>query len=77
MNKSLRVLIVEDSADDAELLVRELGRGGYDVDYRRVETAATLFGGARTPGVGFDLLRLYHTRLQRHASAVHRARSRL
>jgi two-component system cell cycle sensor histidine kinase/response regulator CckA len=35
----LRVLIVEDSALDAELLVAELLRGGYDVEHTRVETA--------------------------------------
>jgi CheY-like chemotaxis protein len=29
MPNPLRVLIVEDSADDAELLVRKLPRGGY------------------------------------------------
>ena len=35
----LRVLIVEDSADDALLLLRELRRGGYDPSYERVDTA--------------------------------------
>ncbi|MFH0794975.1 MAG: HD domain-containing phosphohydrolase [bacterium] len=39
MNETLRVLIVEDSPDDADLLVRELKRGGYDCDAKRVETA--------------------------------------
>jgi response regulator RpfG family c-di-GMP phosphodiesterase len=34
----LRVLIIEDSADDAELLVRELRRGGYEPSFERVET---------------------------------------
>jgi diguanylate cyclase (GGDEF)-like protein len=38
MNKLLRVLIVEDSEDDAELLVIELTKGGYQVIYRRVDT---------------------------------------
>lgn len=32
----LRVLILEDFEDDAELLVRELRRGGYVVEYQRV-----------------------------------------
>lgn len=41
-NIPLNILIVEDSEDDALLLVRELGKGGYDVRYKRVETAATL-----------------------------------
>ena len=38
MNKLLRVLIVEDSEDDAELLAIELKRGGYQPIYQRVET---------------------------------------
>jgi len=38
----LRVLIVEDSEDDAELLVRELRRGGYDVSFGRVEKAEAM-----------------------------------
>jgi signal transduction histidine kinase len=36
--KSLRVLLVEDSQDDADLVLRELARGGYDVVAERVET---------------------------------------
>jgi PAS domain S-box-containing protein len=42
MSVSLRVLIVEDSEDDATLLERELRRGGYETAYKRVETAATM-----------------------------------
>lgn len=34
----LRVLVVEDSPDDADLLVHELRRGGYDVRPQRVDT---------------------------------------
>ena len=37
MSKVLRVLLVEDSEDDAELLVIALERGGYQVIYRRVD----------------------------------------
>jgi two-component system, cell cycle sensor histidine kinase and response regulator CckA len=40
--KPLRVLIVEDSEDDAELLLRELKRGGYDVTFERVFTAPAM-----------------------------------
>lgn len=36
MSTPLRAIIVEDSADDAELLARELRRSGYDVRYERV-----------------------------------------
>ena len=39
---ALRVLMVEDSEDDAELLLRELRRGGYDPDFQRVDTAADM-----------------------------------
>lgn len=38
MNSHLRVLIVEDSEDDTLLTVRELRRGGYTLDYVRVDT---------------------------------------
>jgi PAS domain S-box-containing protein len=39
MSTPLRVLIVEDSEDDAAMLLRELRRGGYAVTYERVQTA--------------------------------------
>ena len=38
----LHVLIIEDSEMDAELLLHELRRGGYDLRYRRVDTAPEL-----------------------------------
>jgi signal transduction histidine kinase len=38
MNPHLSVLIVEDSEDDMLLVLRELRRGGYEIDYIRVET---------------------------------------
>ncbi|MBI2223984.1 MAG: response regulator [Betaproteobacteria bacterium] len=40
--KPLRVLIVEDSADDAELILDVLRMDGFDVDSLRVETAAAM-----------------------------------
>ena len=40
--KPLHVLIVEDSEDDAQLLLRELQRGGYEVEFERVETAEAM-----------------------------------
>jgi signal transduction histidine kinase len=42
MGKALQALIVEDSERDAELLVRELQRGGYNVSFDRVDTAAAM-----------------------------------
>ena len=41
-SKPLRVLIVEDSEDDTQLLLRELRRNGYAPDYQRVDNAVTL-----------------------------------
>lgn len=38
MGKSLSVLIIDDSQDDAELILLELRRGGYDPKYERVDT---------------------------------------
>ncbi len=37
--KSLRLLIIEDSDNDAQLLLRDVKRLGYKVEYERVETA--------------------------------------
>jgi PAS domain S-box-containing protein len=42
MNSHLRVLIVEDSEDDTLLTLRELRRGGYTLDYVRVDTSSTM-----------------------------------
>ena len=40
MTTALKVLIVENSPDDALLMIRELKRGDYEADVTRVETAA-------------------------------------
>lgn len=42
MRIPLRLLLVEDSEDDAMLLTRELRRGNYDPVYERVDTAAAM-----------------------------------
>ena len=36
MGKALGLLLVEDAEDDAQLVLLELARGGYDVDHLRV-----------------------------------------
>ncbi len=42
MPDPLRVLVVEDSEDDAALLVRELRRGGHNPIFERVDSAAAM-----------------------------------
>lgn len=42
MNQPLRVLMVEDSEDDAALLLHALRRGGYEVESAVVDTPATM-----------------------------------
>ena len=39
---TLRLLLVEDSDDDTELLVREVRRAGYELEWLRVQTADEL-----------------------------------
>lgn len=40
MTEKLRVLIVEDSSDDAELMLLRLSEQGFELDWQRVETEA-------------------------------------
>ncbi len=53
MGTPLRVLILEDNAFDAELVLRELGRGGYVPDWERVDSEA---GFLNALGPGFDII---------------------
>jgi len=39
MKKMLRILVVEDSEDDALLVLHQIKKGGYDIDYERVQTS--------------------------------------
>ena len=41
-NKIIKVLLIEDSVDDADLILFELEKSGFIVDYERVEDAKTL-----------------------------------
>src|SRR5918993_186614 len=54
MGMHFRVLLVEDSEDDALLLVRMLRRGGYDPAWERVDTPATME--AALDGGSWDLI---------------------
>ncbi|MDQ3602361.1 MAG: PAS domain S-box protein [Actinomycetota bacterium] len=54
MGAPLRVLLVEDSEDDALLLVRMLRRGGFDPTWDRVDTAAGME--AALDGRSWDLV---------------------
>ncbi|MBN3926890.1 response regulator [Nostoc sp. NMS4] len=42
MSIPLRVLLVEDSEDDALLLLRELQRGDYEVTFERIDTPTAM-----------------------------------
>ena len=42
MKTSLRVLIVEDSEFDAQMMVSMLRKGGYEVTFERVETSSAM-----------------------------------
>ncbi len=48
--RPLRLLLVEDSPDDALFVLRELRRGGYAVSYERVETAQDMLAALRGGG---------------------------
>ena len=54
MGVELRVLLVEDSEDDALLLLRSLRKGGYDPAWRRVDTPQDME--AALDGAGWDLV---------------------
>jgi len=42
MGKPIKVLLVEDSPDDAELAIRELKRAGYEPEYERVDSPSAM-----------------------------------
>jgi two-component system sensor histidine kinase/response regulator len=54
LNQSRRILIVEDSSVDAELTVRALRHGGFDLTYERVDTPEAMQ--AALQGEGWDLV---------------------
>ena len=54
MGVDLRVLLVEDSEDDALLILRRLRKGGYDPSWERVDTPQDME--AALDGAGWDLV---------------------
>ncbi|HEV8337060.1 MAG TPA: response regulator [Candidatus Polarisedimenticolia bacterium] len=54
MGTPIRVLIVEDCEDDADLLVRELRRGGYEPIWERVDTPEAM--AAAVSGQSWDIV---------------------
>ena len=42
MKSLLRILVIEDSEDDADLIIREIRRSGYTVEFERVETKSDM-----------------------------------
>jgi diguanylate cyclase (GGDEF)-like protein len=42
MEKTIRALLVQNSDDDTQLIVREMRKGGYNVEYQRVDAAVAL-----------------------------------
>lgn len=49
MGVPLKILMVEDSESDAQLIIRELLRGGYDVECARVENAVDMHRALEVP----------------------------
>lgn len=45
MEMPLKILVVEDSPDDAELIQRELRRAGFVLQAKRVDTEAAFLAG--------------------------------
>src|SRR5262245_17232737 len=68
MHRPLRLLIVEDSADDALLMVRQLQQSGFDPTWERVETGPALSAAlARQP---WDVILADHGMPQLNAPAA-------
>ena len=59
MRTPLRVLLIEDSEDDALLLVRALRRGGYDVTHQRVDSSEAMH--AALDSAAWDLVMSDHS----------------
>ncbi len=85
MSTAIKVLVIDDSEVDAELAIEMLRRGGLDVQYERVQSAAATEAALRRqawdavisdfnmPGfTGLDALRIFQSDLTRLAPALER-----
>jgi len=68
MENHLRILMVEDSENDVELVVRQLEKANYIVEYERVETADRM--GAALAGRSWDFIFSDYTMPQFNAFAA-------
>ncbi len=57
--ESLKLLLIEDSEDDAFFLLRTLEKGGFNVEYERIETHEELVNSLNSPD--WDLIITDHT----------------
>jgi len=60
VKKPLSLLLLEDSEDDAILVIRELRRGGYDVNYDRVDSPGAMMAALGQKNLGCHLIRLFN-----------------
>lgn len=49
MGTPVRLLVIDDSEEDAELIVRELTRQGFDISHERVDTEGALVAALQKP----------------------------
>jgi len=42
MNSTLHLLLIDDSEDDARLIVTQLEKGDYDISYKRIASATAM-----------------------------------
>ena len=59
----IRVLMVEDSEDDAALIAREIRRGGYELAFTRVDSEEAMRGALNQKEWDLVCLRLFHASL--------------
>ena len=57
MNEAIKVLLVEDTVEDAELLIREMRKGGLEIVAHRVDTREAL-------------ARIFHTEAQDEVGGI-------